>query len=62
MKNLLEKINNDGESDLSEYFKEIQKYKAQNRLQEKQIINLVKASNKLQDNCEQFEKENYVLR
>lgn len=62
MKAVLAKIEADGYSDLSEYVREVQHLKAQNRVHEKQIMNLVKSSNKMQDNCEQFEKENFILR
>lgn len=36
--------------------------KTDNRMKEKQIVSLVKTTNKLQETCELLEKENYVLR
>lgn len=51
-----------GQVDLVVEVKELQDLKAENRMKEKQIMNLVKTSNKLQESCDLFEKENEVLR
>nr|CAI5868961.1 unnamed protein product [Callosobruchus analis] len=50
------------QSDLAEILRQIHDLKSSDRLKEKQIITLVKSSNKLQDACENLEKQNYVLR
>ena len=59
---ILTKLKEKGQTELSDVFEEIQQLKGQNRVQEKQIMNLVKASNKLQDSCDLYEKENEALR
>lgn len=51
-----------GQVDLVVQIKELQDLKTDNRIKEKQIINLVKTSNKLQEMSDLFEKENEVLR
>lgn len=62
LEDVLEKLKDGGKIDLAKYVKKIQDLKTDNRMKEKQIIGLVKTSNKLQDACEFFEKENSVLR
>ncbi|XP_044259542.1 centrosomal protein of 290 kDa-like isoform X2 [Tribolium madens] len=62
IKDILEKLKDKGHSDLSEYLTQIQHLKSQNRVNEKQIMDLVKSANKLQDSCDRYEKENQALR
>lgn len=59
---ILSKMKENGDTDLVVSIQELHGLKASNRLQEKQIMVLVKASNKLQDSCEFLEKENIMLR
>ena len=59
---ILTKLKEKGQTELSDVFEEVQQLKGQNRVHEKQIMNLVKASNKLQDSCDLYEKENEALR
>ncbi|VEN56292.1 unnamed protein product [Callosobruchus maculatus] len=56
---ILDKIEH---NDLAETLRQIHDLKSSNRLKEKQIVSLVKTSNKLQDACENLEQQNYVLR
>ncbi|CAH2009812.1 unnamed protein product [Acanthoscelides obtectus] len=49
-------------AEVAEYLRQVHELKSTNRLKEKQIINLVKTSNKLQDICEHLERQNYALR
>jgi DNA repair ATPase RecN len=62
IKEILDKLKRDGRSDLSDCLEQIQQLKGQNRVHEKQIMSLVKTTNKLQDSCDQYEKENEALR
>lgn len=62
IKEILDKLKNKGHSDLSEYLTQIQHLKRQNRTHEKQIMTLVKTTNKLQDACDRYENENEALR
>lgn len=55
-------MNENGQVDLVVQIEELQDLRMDNRIKEKQIINLVKTSNKLQESCDFFEKENKVLR
>lgn len=59
---MVEKLKDGGQIELADQVEKIQDLKTDNRMKEKQIINLVKTTNKLQDACEFFEKENSVLR
>ncbi|XP_015840436.1 centrosomal protein of 290 kDa isoform X2 [Tribolium castaneum] len=62
IKDILFKLKDEGQTDLSEYLTQIQHLKSQNRVNEKQIMDLVKTANKLQDSCDRYEKENQALR
>ncbi|XP_018571875.1 centrosomal protein of 290 kDa [Anoplophora glabripennis] len=62
LKDILDKMHENGQVDLVVQVKELQDLKTENRIKEKQIMNLVKTSNKLQENCDLYEKENEVLR
>ncbi|CAH1173755.1 unnamed protein product [Phaedon cochleariae] len=59
---ILSKLQENGQVDLVVNLREIQELKADNRMKEKQIMGLVKTSNKIQENCDCFEKENDILR
>ncbi|KAJ8968110.1 hypothetical protein NQ314_002465 [Rhamnusium bicolor] len=62
LKIILGKLRENGQIDLVVKIEELQELKSDNRIKEKQIINLVRTSNKLQDNCDLLEKENMFLR
>lgn len=47
---------------MADVLTEIQGLKNQIRAQEKKIIQLVKATNTLQESCDQYERENEILR
>lgn len=62
LRDIVEKLKTNSTFDISDSINELQKLKGHNRVQEKEIISLVRASNKLQDICDQFEKENEILK
>lgn len=62
IQDIIDKLKNKGQIDTSEVLQKNQQLKSQNRTQEKQIMSLVKAANKLQDSCDLLEKENEVFR
>lgn len=58
----MEKLNESGQSELSNQIQKNHELKGENRMKEKQIISLVKDTNKLQDVNDYLEKENFILR
>lgn len=55
-------MKDNGQIDLSNVIQKIHELKGENRMKEKQIITLVRDTNKLQDVNEFLERENFVLR
>lgn len=62
LKEILEKLNNEGKIELADQIRKNQDLRTDNRIKEKKIMSLVKESNKLQDLNEYLERENFVLR
>ncbi|KAJ8934432.1 hypothetical protein NQ318_017133 [Aromia moschata] len=62
LKEILNQMKENGQVELAVQIKELQELKADNRVKERHIANLVKACNKLQDGCDVLERENSVLR
>lgn len=58
----MQNLKHNGKDDLAMQFEKNHDLKTDNRMKEKQIVSLVKTTNKLQETCELLEKENYVLR
>lgn len=58
----MEKLKESGQTELSNQIQKIHELIGENRMKEKQIISLVKDTNKLQDVNEYLEKENCILR
>lgn len=52
----------EGQYGLSDALQEVQKYRKQIHIRDKQISKLVQDSNKLQAVCDKLEQDNYVLR
>lgn len=51
-----------GQYGLSDALQEVQKYRKQVQVRDKQITNLVRDTNKLQSVSDKLEQENYILR
>ncbi|CAG9857013.1 unnamed protein product [Phyllotreta striolata] len=62
LKEILNKMRDNGQTDLAVNLNKIDELKTDNRLKEKRIIDLVKTANKLQDQCDLLAKENFSLR
>lgn len=62
IKEIMEKLTNNGQIDLVKIIEKNHQVTIENRMKEKQIMSLVKTTNKLQDITEYLEKENFVLR
>ncbi|XP_045460169.1 centrosomal protein of 290 kDa [Harmonia axyridis] len=62
LQNIISHLENSDRLDDAQALKELRDLRAQNRMNEKQIMSLVKNVNKLQDTCDQMMRENSFLR
>lgn len=62
LQNVIAHLEQSDRLDEAQTLKELQEMRALNRMNEKQIMSLVKNANKLQDTCDQMSKENSFLR
>ncbi|KAG5876194.1 hypothetical protein JTB14_001937 [Gonioctena quinquepunctata] len=62
LKKIYERMRKNGQVDLVISLEEIDELKHDNRAKRKQIVSLVKTTNKLQETCDRLEQDNYVLR